>query len=147
MTIIRQDSVIVINGVETPLLAVSNPLERAVVISLFTWRRAAADDAYDGDDPMGYWGDTWPTVMNDRIGSRLWLLSRAKITAQVLEAARGYAIEALSWMQEDGVVNSLSCQAQRYGIDAAALVVSLTRKDGSDLTLRFNDLWRMIRNG
>ncbi|WP_200894101.1 phage GP46 family protein [Xanthomonas sp. MUS 060] len=53
-----------------------HPLVRAVLISLFTWRRANADDTLP--DPrgfrMGWWGDTYPVVANDRIGSRLWLL-------------------------------------------------------------------------
>ena len=56
----------------------ADPLTRAVVISLFTHRRADPDD--NVDVPMGWWGDTWPVVANDRYGSKLWILQRSKLT-------------------------------------------------------------------
>ncbi|HCT7652022.1 TPA: phage GP46 family protein [Escherichia coli] len=44
-----------VNGKRTCASAPLDPLTRAVVISLFTWRRAEPDDnAYV---PMGWWGD------------------------------------------------------------------------------------------
>ncbi len=71
-----------------PAETVSDPLTRAVIISLFTWRRAEPDD--DTDIPMGWWGDTWPTVADDRIGSRLYLLRRSRLTAQTAHKARDH---------------------------------------------------------
>ncbi|PQK53824.1 phage tail protein, partial [Escherichia coli] len=47
-----------VNGKRTCASAPLDPLTRAVVISLFTWRRAEPDD--NADVPMGWWGDTWP---------------------------------------------------------------------------------------
>lgn len=46
-----------VNGKRTCASAPLDPLTRAVVISLFTWRRAEPDD--NADVPMGWWGDTW----------------------------------------------------------------------------------------
>ncbi|OWQ33401.1 phage GP46 family protein, partial [Pseudomonas sp. DrBHI1] len=34
--------------------------QRAVVISLLTWRRAEAGDLLDDDQRYGWWGDTFP---------------------------------------------------------------------------------------
>ena len=64
-----QPLTVVIDGRTIPLgLASSEPLVRAVMISLFTWRRANPDDALpDGKSRMGWWGDSFPTVANDRI--------------------------------------------------------------------------------
>lgn len=45
-----------VNGKRTCASAPLDPLTRAVVISLFTWRRAEPDD--NADVPMGWWGDT-----------------------------------------------------------------------------------------
>lgn len=42
-------------------------LARAVVISLFTWRRAGESDVVDGLERMGWWGDAFPSVPNDKI--------------------------------------------------------------------------------
>ncbi|MEE1920313.1 phage GP46 family protein, partial [Pseudomonas asiatica] len=55
-------------------------LIRTVVISLFTWRRAGPDDPVDDEERYGWWGDSFPRVADDRIGSRLWLLRRVKLT-------------------------------------------------------------------
>ncbi|EOW1941973.1 phage GP46 family protein, partial [Yersinia enterocolitica] len=70
-------------------------LTRAVIISLFTWRRADPDD--DSEQPMGWWGDSYPTIQNDRIGSRLYLLQRTTLTHNTVELARGYLEQALAW--------------------------------------------------
>ena len=87
-----------VNGKRTCASAPLDPLTRAVVISLFTWRRAEPDD--NADVPMGWWGDTWPAVQNDRYGSRLWLLQRSKLTNQLVQTVRGYIRECLQWNRE-----------------------------------------------
>lgn len=94
-----------VNGKRTCASAPLDPLTRAVVISLFTWRRAEPDD--NADVPMGWWGDTWPAVQNDRYGSRLWLLQRSKLTNQLVQTVRGYIRECLQWMIDDGVVSRI----------------------------------------
>ncbi|HBN7499272.1 TPA: phage GP46 family protein, partial [Escherichia coli] len=58
-----------VNGRTVSTGASLDLLTRAVIISLFTWRRAGRDD--DAPQIFGWWGDTWPTVQNDRTGSRL----------------------------------------------------------------------------
>lgn len=82
-------------------------LETAIVLSLFTDRRAADDDALpDGtDDRRGWWADAYPDVDGDAIGSRLWLLFREKETQAVVQRAREYTEEALAWLLEDGVAS------------------------------------------
>ena len=73
-------------------------LLRAVVISLFSWRRAATDDPLDDAERYGWWGDSYPTVADDRIGSRLWLLRRVKLTSATQRDAEFYVHEALQWL-------------------------------------------------
>lgn len=63
-------------------------LRRAVTISLFSWRRAASDDALDDADRQGWWGDCAPSEAGDQIGSRLWLLRRRTLTDDTLRDAR-----------------------------------------------------------
>lgn len=50
------------------LISSGDSLERAVVISLFTWRRAEKSDPVDDDELYGYWGDAYPDVAKDKIG-------------------------------------------------------------------------------
>ena len=125
----------------------TDPLVRAVIVSLFTWRRANADDVLP--DPlgfrMGWWGDSYPPVANDRIGSRLWLLSRAKLTDTTAHRAMDYAREALQWLIEDGVAARVDVSAERQGLSTLALGCTFYNADGSALAvIRFQNLWSFL---
>lgn len=89
------------------LLAINEGLEPAVTISLFTDRRAEPADISDPTERRGWWGDTFPDVPEDRIGSRLWLLGRAKTTDETLQLAERFILECLQWLIEDGVASSV----------------------------------------
>ena len=68
----------------------------------------------------------------DRIGSRLWLLSREKQLAGVLDRARHYAEEALAWLVEDGVATAVSVTASSPRSGWLALEVTITLPDSSE---------------
>ncbi|WP_334469895.1 phage GP46 family protein [Arsenophonus sp. PmNCSU2021_1] len=117
-------------------------LRRAVMISLFTWRRAEPDD--DTDTPFGWWGDTWPTVQNDRIGSRLHLLKRSTLTNQTVQKAKEYIAQALTWMTDDGIALRVDIEVIRSGIDKLTATVTLTLPDHYTKTMTINNLWSVI---
>ncbi|CAH3424722.1 hypothetical protein AI2642V1_1544 [Citrobacter freundii] len=133
-----------VNGTRVNASSQLDPLTRAVVISLFTHRRADPDD--NADVPMGWWGDTWPIVANDRYGSKLWLLQRSKLTNALVNTVRNYLREALQWMLDDGVVSRIDIDVQRTGINELANKIVLWRRDGP-VTISFNDFWSVIANG
>ncbi|HGW6102668.1 TPA: phage GP46 family protein [Citrobacter werkmanii] len=134
-----------LNGELTDPTTVVNPLPRAVIISLFSWRRANQDD--NAPVPMGWWGDTYPTVAGDRIGSRLWLLGREKITNDTLNRARDYATEAMQWMLDDGVAARIDITSSRSGQDSAVLGIVIYQRDGTSWNMQFDDYWRMLNYG
>ncbi|GFM51459.1 phage GP46 family protein [Pseudomonas capsici] len=119
-------------------------LLRSVIISLFTWRRAGPDDQIDDDERYGWWGDTYPAVTDDRIGSRLWLLRRVKLTAQTQRDAEFYAREALLWLIEDGHVQDIEILTERVDNHRLNLGVVLVVSNGQ--TVRFNpsEQWQVI---
>lgn len=121
--------------------SVSEPLIRSIIISLFTWRRANPDDELPGTNKYGWWGDTTANVTNDRIGSRLWLLSRSKLTTETVQKAKEYAEEALQWLIDDGVAASVQVQSERQDIDRLALGIVIVRGDASALNIRFTNVW------
>lgn len=126
-------------------LAPADPLLRAVIVSLFTWRRANPDDDLPGNRREGWWGDSYPVVEHDRIGSRLWLLSRAKLLPDTVARAQEYAEEALKWLVDDGVATRVLVTAERQGIDRLALGIQIYRKDERDpLDLRFANVWGFL---
>jgi phage gp46-like protein len=96
------------NLIDDPTLATS------VIISLFTRRLAAADDALPTPTSTreGWWADPYADVKGDLIGSRLWLLNRAKATQETANLARAYALESLAWMLQDGVAATVDCNVE-----------------------------------
>lgn len=119
-------------------------LQRAVVISLFTWRRAATDDPVDDDQLYGWWGDSFPTVADDRIGSRLWLLRRVKLTAATQRDAEFYAREALQWLIDDGEVLAVTVTSERVGTSRLNLAVLITIPGGQQFQLNATEHWQVI---
>lgn len=117
-------------------------LDTAVILSLFTDRRADADDALPGDgtDRRGWWGDVYPEVTGDMIGSRLWLLSREKQLQAALQRAKEYAEEALQWMVTDGVAKSVIATAMIVREGVCGLVVEIQRGNET-ARYRFDNFW------
>lgn len=123
----------------------AQPLVRAVIVSLFTWRRANPDDELPADLRMGWWGDTFPTIPNDRIGSRLWLLSRSTLTPETVAKAKEYAQEAMQWLIDDGVAARVDVQTERQGLSTLAIGVRIYKSDGTvPLDVRFTDVWGFL---
>lgn len=118
-------------------------LHRAAVISLLTWRRAGADDPLDDAERYGWWGDSFPSQADDRIGSRLWLLRRRSLTAQTERDARDYAREALQWLLDDGRVTAVEISTQRT-IDRLEMRVLLTTPEGERVPVQLDNLWQVI---
>lgn len=133
-----------VNGKSKAITEVTDYLPRAVVISLFTWCRADEED--DTELVYGWWGDSYPTVANDRIGSKLYLLQRAKITTATLRDAETYIREALQWLIDDGVARDISIDLDRWDTNAVSAVITITPPAGNPQTITFADLWSAIAN-
>ena len=108
-------------------LALEGGLATAVILSLFTDRRAGIDDTlplrqtdrrgWVGDEFVGAGigsssGSSLGSSSSDAWGSGLWLLAAGKATANVLELARFSAREALAWLLRDGIASRIDCTAQ-----------------------------------
>lgn len=131
-------------GMEAGDLVAEDSLRTAVILSLFLDRRANDDDILpnDSDDRRGWWADTVAPMTDygigggsasgDHIGSRLWLLSREKQLAGVLERARHYAEEALAWLVEDGVATAVQVTATNPRQGWLVLEVTVTLSDISE---------------
>lgn len=130
-------------------LALDDGLHSAVVISLFTDRLAEPGDPLPQLDlwapggRRGWWGDAFSDVPGDRIGSRLWLLARAKRLPEVLRQAEEYAQEALQWLVEDGVASGVQVTASTDASrDLLALEVVVVRSAQPQARYRFEAFWK-----
>lgn len=127
-------------------LKTGDELSSAVIISLFTWRRANPDDELPNDQSgkMGWWGDSYPSVENDKIGSRLWLYRRKKITATVIAELHEVVEEALEHLIDDGVAESVDVNLARQGMDMVSGTIKINSHSGEAFTLQFSEIWRSL---
>lgn len=118
-------------------------LETAVYLSLFTDRRAEDGDTLPDSvtERRGWWGDGVPVVPDDRWGSRLWLLTRAKAVPETAQRAKEYGEEALAWLVEDRVTDRVEVTAALVGGDTLALTVAIYRPDSDVTSYRYNYVW------
>jgi phage gp46-like protein len=127
-------------ALDGPDLAEGADIITAVIISLFTDRQAETSDIIPdgGTDPRGWWGDLGGETL---IGSRLWLLDRAKQTDATLANARVYAEEALRWLVADQVVARVTAVASWVRAGFLGLEIVLFKPDGETIPLRFESAW------
>lgn len=128
-------------------LAKDEGLRTAVIISLMTDAVARDDDDLaDGDAPAsgdrrGWWGDMpLPGEVARPIGSRLWLLRRAKAIEATRLRAIAMAEEALAWMVADGICQRVAVEAALQGSPPDRLALKVTLHRGG-VSPRFDLLW------
>jgi phage gp46-like protein len=118
-------------------------LQTAVILSLFTDRRAKDDDILPGgdSDKRGWWGDAFPFSPDDKIGSRRWLLSREKQLSSVLRRVKDYDEEALKWLVDDGIALSVTVTANIVSNGILGETIEIVRPDKTNASFRFESLW------
>lgn len=122
-------------------LAIDRDLETAILVSLFTDRRADAGDRIpDGSaDLRGCWMDA---LSDEPLGSRLWLLRREKIIPETVARMKEYIEEALQWVIQKKVAQDITvtCVPDRSaGCIDAAIVLTKNRQ-----TRRYQYVWRQL---
>lgn len=126
--------------IQPPGILTGKALQTAVIISLFTDRRANRDDPLSLDESRrGWWADTY-FESNDKIGSRLWLLRRAKMIQSTLVRAREYSLEGLRWMLDDNVAGRIEIETDFYNRFILALGVNIVRPTGGQ-NFNFQYVW------
>jgi len=116
-------------------------LRTAVIISLFTNKRVTEEELPPGEvSKEGWWGDLFPDIDNDKIGSKLWLLSREKATTETLNKAREFAKDSLLWLTEDGIAETVSVDAEWVSTGVLGLSVYGTRPQNKS-TFKFDFVW------
>jgi phage gp46-like protein len=123
-------------------VAKDSGLRTAVILSLFTDRRAEPDDdlpAGDGDR-RGWWADEFAPVEGDLMGSRLWLLARSAQRPDLPLRVEEFVREGLEWMIGDRVVNSVDVEVASTPGELGFRVV-LSRPTGDPVTFHFDHVW------
>ncbi len=84
-------------------------LDTAIIVSLFTDRRAEPHEVQKPQLRRGWIGDLeTPEVL---WGTTLWLLEQARLASKTATLAKGAAQAGLDWMVRDGIAVSVSTRA------------------------------------
>lgn len=112
-------------------LARDDTLRTAIIVSLFTDARARPDDALPSGEAerRGWVGDALAED-GDRIGSRLWLLRRAKQTEETRRRAVDYSREALAWIVARGLGRAVNVSAEWIAPGFLGLSIAVVMPDG-----------------
>lgn len=122
-------------------IAEDEGLRTAALLSVLMDRRAADDDQLPSPgDLRGWWGDELAGPEGDRIGSRLWLLSRSAAEPGVARRAKAVAEDGLAWLIEDGVASSVDVSAELVDGDLS-IDVTIHRPHDEDIDVRFARVW------
>lgn len=118
-------------------------LETSVLISIFTDARAARSDALPDTQTSrrGWFGDLFNDDPQDRIGSKLWLLSREKQTEETRLHAQDYARQALQWLIDDQISDSVTVDAEWVDRGVVQLAITIERPRTDPVQYRFNYTW------
>lgn len=113
-------------------LEADDSLKTAIIVSLFTDREADFDDELPAGetDRRGWCLDSTLTADGDKIGSKLWLITREKQTEPVRQIAQRYCEEALAWLMDDGYADAVEVQTSW---PSRGLLGILVRVDGVDM--------------
>ncbi|KYK43433.1 phage gp46-like protein [Bradyrhizobium yuanmingense] len=131
-------------------------LASAAIVALASDRLANKSDVLPGlddDDRRGWWGDLdadelwggWP------VGSRLWLLRRAKITSSLaadggtVARAEAYAREAMRPFIERKIASKVTVVAERTAVNRIDVLIRLYRGPEPAVELRYAELWDDIK--
>lgn len=101
------------------------------IMSVFSNRLAAAADELPAgtSDRRGYWGDyLLPRIQGgvDRLGSKVWTLSREVVQPEVAARAEGFVVESLDWKLVTGEVITVDVSVVINGERLEVLVKETT---------------------
>jgi phage gp46-like protein len=130
---------IALDFVETEIQSASlgDGLRTSILLSLYTDRFVDEDELDENKSNRGFWADSFEEIPH---GSKLWTLQRQKITTEVLKKYKDYAKESLDWLLKDGIVDSISVEAEFSGTSIYCRV-ELERGDKS-FKYKFDSLWK-----
>lgn len=139
--------------IENGDIALDHAIYSSVMVSLFTDRvaplepsqseKSAAIGKVDGDR-RGWWGDMLRT---EPIGSRLWQLKRAVKADKnsIIDSAQDMIYEALSWMVESGLVDSMNADVKWVQSGLLQFSIQLTEpRQYSPKTFLFSWAWEGV---
>lgn len=118
-------------------IASEDNFDTAIIVSLFTDRRASVSEVADARYRRGWVGNESNEF---EIGSKLFLYFQSRLTNDVLNGVRDAAAEALQWFVDDGLALEIVAAEPVVMPNGLGLDVQIRRATG-EVDKRFFKLW------
>lgn len=151
---IATPNIVTLDWLQTPsgLIDETAELTTAVIVALCSDALAAETEVLpdpNSSDRRGWWGDHQADVIwgGWPIGSKLWLLTRAKILDQnaregaTVARVETYIRQALQPFVDNGICSRFTVTASQTSIQRIDAAVTLYRGPKSAVSLQFQALW------
>jgi phage gp46-like protein len=131
----------------TYALELEDTLQTAIILSLFTDKRASPDDRLPLNETnrRGWVGDEFMadgfSDKRDEWGTLLWLLYIGKVTADVPAKAVFTCKEGLAWLVRDGIADRIEVTAEWVGERADRLAIRPQIFKPAQITPVYDVLW------
>ena len=114
-------------------------LETTIATDLFSDRRADESLVPSPIFRRGFLGDIFRASIGRKLGSQLWTLDQGRLTDATLNRAELYAIEALQYLIEDEIAQSIDVQLSR---SARGVTIAVTITNFAGNSVQYDFLWR-----
>jgi phage gp46-like protein len=119
---------------ENGQLVLDEGFETTVRLSLVGERRATSGEVSTPEHRGGWIGNLLADVAGFEQGSKNWILRQSRLTDETTATAKNYSRDALNWMTEDGLANTIEVTAIQNG----SRIIAEINIDGSP---SFFDVW------
>ena len=110
--------------------------DTSLLYSLFGERRASADEMVDPNRRRGWIGNT----EDFENGSKIWLLSQARLTRDNLNRLQDEAAKSLQWLVDDGYAVSIDQVVATISNSKVLLDITI-RRSRDKIDRKFFTLW------
>lgn len=93
-------------------LASTDTFNTSLLMTLFAEKRASQAEIAPAYLRRGWWGNVLNFVPNFEIGSKMWLLSQARVSQRTLNFAISYLQDAFSWLTTQKLAEKVEITGQ-----------------------------------
>lgn len=115
-------------------------LQTAILVSLFTDKRAPASSVLDPARRRGWVGNILTAQSGRELGSLLWLYEQSRLTIDIRNAVIAETRAALNWLIEDGIALSVKVNLLDEAETGISLLIDIVSPNGD--VRNYSVLWR-----
>lgn len=136
----REDGIYDVTFTEDGDFEATEGLDTSILLSLLEQRRANSAEVSAPQLRRGWVGNELADIAIYELGSKLWILDQARLNTDTLNRAVDYARQALQWLLDNDIAQSLAITGEIEFPDGIRLFITLTRDNNQVESFYFN-LW------